>query len=100
MSTERKGIRGIRAGSAPNTSFVGHFSTLATLPASPEHPLGGEHHRKYECGENVKKVFMNHIFKSDGWKAFIPAHDLRLPSVKILALSIFGPLVHRKLGHF
>ena len=94
MSTERKGIRGIRAGSVPNTSFVGHFSTLATLPASPEHPLSGEHHRKDECSENVQKVFINHFFKSDGWKAFIPENYLKLSSVKILVLSTFETLVH------
>ena len=34
------------------------------------------------------------FFKSDGWKSVTPAHDLKLLSVNILALSAFGPLAH------
>ena len=48
---QRKGIRGSRAGSAPNTSFVGHFSTVAPLPASSQHPHGNDD-KKQECDDD------------------------------------------------
>ena len=41
--------------SAPNTSFVGHFSMVAALQTSSQHPRGKDD-KKYECDDNYVRI--------------------------------------------